>query len=324
MKKIVDDVRTIYKCCSLYYEDSKSQQEICDYLGVSRATVSRMLKAGREQGIVTIEVKNPVKYSYGALEKELMRKFGLKEIIVVQSSVFDTRDNIATNLSEETYSYLSQLFRDGDFVGVSMGHTLYNVTNVPAREEADRMLTFVPLVGGISQSKMKHRDVQSNQIAHRFSALFGGRYVQFLSPAVFSNRDVREGFLKESSINYIFEYFQKLNVVIMGIGIPERERSTLVSAGYVEETYIESLMQRGVVGDIALHFYDKYGNVNPFHDFNGRVSSIPMDMLRRVPDRVAIVSEAIKAEAVRGAIAGGFVNILITDEACAEALLALT
>lgn len=73
MKKIVDDVRTIYKCCSLYYEDGKSQQEICDYLGVSRATVSRMLKAGREQGIVTIEVKNPVKYSYGALEKELMQ-----------------------------------------------------------------------------------------------------------------------------------------------------------------------------------------------------------------------------------------------------------
>ena len=41
MKKIVDDLRLIYKVCCLYYEDDMRQQEISDYLGISRATVSR-------------------------------------------------------------------------------------------------------------------------------------------------------------------------------------------------------------------------------------------------------------------------------------------
>ena len=59
MKKIVDDDRLIYKCCNLYYMKNKTQVEICNTLGLSRATVSRMLALGREQGIVKIEVINP-------------------------------------------------------------------------------------------------------------------------------------------------------------------------------------------------------------------------------------------------------------------------
>lgn len=59
MKKLVDDLRLIYKCCSLYYEEQKGQQEICESLGVSRHSVSRMLKSGKELGIVRIEVINP-------------------------------------------------------------------------------------------------------------------------------------------------------------------------------------------------------------------------------------------------------------------------
>ena len=54
MKKIVDDWRLIYKVCSLYYEDDMRQQEVSDYLGISRATVSRMLQKGKESGIVRV------------------------------------------------------------------------------------------------------------------------------------------------------------------------------------------------------------------------------------------------------------------------------
>ena len=34
MKKVIDDTRLIFKCCSLYYQDRKGQQEICDILGI--------------------------------------------------------------------------------------------------------------------------------------------------------------------------------------------------------------------------------------------------------------------------------------------------
>lgn len=72
MKKIVDDWRLIYKVCSLYYEDDMRQQEISDYLGISRATISRMLQKGKESGIVRVEVVNPIQFTYGKLEKTLL------------------------------------------------------------------------------------------------------------------------------------------------------------------------------------------------------------------------------------------------------------
>ena len=68
MKKIVDDVRLIFKCCSLYYQDGLGQKEICELLGISRPTVSRMLTIGKERGIVRIEIQNPDNIAYGQLD----------------------------------------------------------------------------------------------------------------------------------------------------------------------------------------------------------------------------------------------------------------
>ena len=321
LKKIVDDLRTIYKCCSLYYEDNKSQQEICESLQISRATVSRMLKAGREKGIVTISVQNPMQYSYGELEKEVEKRFGLKEIIVVYNDVFDSKDHVATQLSEVASGYLNDLFEDGDYIGVSMGYTVNNITKVNKRFEPKPDLTFLPLMGGISQRKMNREDVQSNEMAAKFAQLYGGKYLQFLSPAVFSSHEILEGFLQEESINYIFDYYDKLDTVIMGVGIPAHEKSTLVASQYVDEAYLNKMIEKGAVGDISLQFFNAEGDLTPFQEFNNRVASLSMERLKKVRNRVAIASGAEKAEAVKGAMKGGFLNILITDVACVENLL---
>ena len=71
MKKIVDDERLIYKVCCLYYQDDMNQKEVGDYLGISRSSVLRILRKGKELGIVTIELHNPRFYDYGDMEKKL-------------------------------------------------------------------------------------------------------------------------------------------------------------------------------------------------------------------------------------------------------------
>ena len=86
MKKIIDDVRLIFKCCSLYYQDGLGQKEICEVLGISRPTVSRMLSIGRERGIVRIEIQNPDNIAYGQMERTLEKKYGLQEVVIVPSS----------------------------------------------------------------------------------------------------------------------------------------------------------------------------------------------------------------------------------------------
>ena len=321
MKKIVDDWRLIYKVCSLYYEDDMRQQEVSDYLGISRATVSRMLQKGKESGIVRVEVINPVQFSYNKLEKALERKYGLKEVIVVESSALDTKTESVSRMYERAALYLSQFFKDGDWIGVTMGHTLHNIVKTNRAFEKDKKLMFVPIVGGIGQSTIDKVDVQSNRIAQEFSGKFGGTYTQFLSPAVFSEQKAMEYFLKEKSISYIFDDFQKLDTLIMGIGIPQRVESTLVRAGYITGENLEKFARDGMAGDIALHFFDEDGDTEKFRAFNDRVAGMPLEMMKKVRNRIGIAGGENRAEAIRGAIKGGFINMLITNIDAAEKLL---
>ena len=321
MKKIVDDWRLIYKVCSLYYEDDMRQQEVSDYLGISRATVSRMLQKGKERGIVRVEVINPVQFSYNKLEKALERKYGLKEVIVVESSALDTKTESVSRMYERAALYLSQFFKDGDWIGVTMGHTLHNIVKTNRAFEKDKKLMFVPIVGGIGQSTIDKVDVQSNRIAQEFSRKFGGTYTQFLSPAVFSEQKAMEYFLKEKSISYIFDDFQKLDTLIMGIGIPQRVESTLVRAGYITGENLVKFARDGRAGDIALHFFDEDGATEKFRAFNDRVAGMPLEMMKKVRNRIGIAGGENRAEAIRGAIKGGFINMLITNIDAAEKLL---
>lgn len=321
MKKIVDDWRLIYKVCSLYYEDDMRQQEVSDYLGISRATVSRMLQKGKESGIVRVEVINPVQFSYNKLEKALERKYGLKEVIVVESSALDTKTESVSRMYERAALYPSQFFKDGDWIGVTMGHTLHNIVKTNRAFEKDKKLMFVPIVGGIGQSTIDKVDVQSNRIAQEFSRKFGGTYTQFLSPAVFSEQKAMEYFLKEKSISYIFDDFQKLDTLIMGIGIPQRVESTLVRAGYITGENLEKFARDGMAGDIALHFFDEDGATEKFRAFNDRVAGMPLEMMKKVRNRIGIAGGENRAEAIRGAIKGGFINMLITNIDAAEKLL---
>ena len=48
------------KVATLYYRDGFNQQEIASELGISRATVSRLLQYGRDKGLVTIKIHNPL------------------------------------------------------------------------------------------------------------------------------------------------------------------------------------------------------------------------------------------------------------------------
>ncbi|MDF2563771.1 MAG: Sorbitol operon transcription regulator [Massilibacillus sp.] len=319
MKKIIDDTRLIYKCCSLYYEDEMSQQGICDYLGISRPSVSRMLKLGKDQGIVKIEVVSPYNFTFGKLERELEKKFSLREVIVVDSSPLETgTERISSNLGEETLNFLSRTLDEGEVVGVSMGMTLQNVIRAKSAIDEPIECTFVPIVGGVGQSRV---DIHSNYIASEFSKLFHGECVQFFSPAVFSNVTILEGFLNEKAVRNIFNIYKSVTTVIMGIGITQRGASTLLETGYIDENELDSFVKDGAVGDISLQFFDKNGSTEKFRKFNQRVAGMPIEQLKKVPKRIGIAGGSHRADAVLGAIHGGFVNILITDIDCARLLI---
>jgi len=321
MKKIVDDDRLIYKVCCLYYEDGMNQKEIGDYLGVSRSSVLRMLQNGKDRGIVTIELHNPASFNYGELERKLENLYGFKDVVIVEESALDSKSEAASLIFGQAADYLYGLLREGYRIGVTMGHTLDNVLQTNKTYQKFDNLLCVPIVGGISQGATDGLDVQGNEIARRFTDKFGGKYIQFLSPAMFSDKRILDTFLQEKAVNFIFDEFKKIDIAVVGIGVPKGDDHTLIKAGYATSKELKELAAQGAVGDITLQFFDENGSTERFHSFNDRVAAISMDVFKKIPLRIGIASGEKKVEAVKGAIKGGLINILITNAECARELV---
>ncbi|MDD4370500.1 MAG: sugar-binding domain-containing protein [Anaerostipes sp.] len=321
MKKIIDDKRLIYKCCSLYYNQRMTQEKICKKLGLSRATVSRLLEAGREVGIVQIQVVNPSDFNYGEMEQQLEELYGLKDVMIVEEQPLDTTYDRIERLSDTAFDYLRRRMKSGDFIGVTMGRSLLHITKTKKEYRENRDLLFVPMFGGVSQKRTGREDVQSNHIAVEFAKKFGGDYVQFLAPAVFSDEKVKKMFLKEDSMKYIYDYFSKLKIVIMGIGVPNISGTALVTEGYLDEDKLNEFVEKGAVGDASLQFYNIDGDTKPFDEFNKRVVGIQREQLCKVETRIGIGGGKKKAKAVIGAIASKSINVLVTDSECAIEIL---
>jgi DNA-binding transcriptional regulator LsrR (DeoR family) len=315
MRKIIDDQRMIYKCCSLYYEDNMGQLQIAQYLGISKSSVSRMLQLGRELGIVEIKVHHVSQYMYEDLERDLIKKFHLRDVIVAESSPLDTREERISKLNERAADYLNRLIKDGDYVGLSLGSTLRNIAHTTL-ECTKRDCTFVPIVGGVGKG-----EVQAGQVSEAFAKKFGGKAIPFFSPAIFSNEALMNEFLKEDSVRYIFDYFKKLNIVISGINSSSVNHLTVEKLGFVSKELAKEYYDRGAVCNIVLRFLDIEGNVQEFDDYNQRIAAISMEEYRNVEYKILVTGGKGNADTIRASVNGGYANIVITDVDCARELL---
>lgn len=324
MKKVIDNPRLIYKCCKLYFENRLSQAEIAETLGISRVSVSRMIRAGQENGFVKIRVVPPGQLGSSRLEEALQTLFGLEEAVVIESASSHPGPDQTTLMRSAVISLLETELREDDYVGVSMGHTLCSVYMGAPPQTEQIGCTFVPMIGGISVSGQASESIHSNQIARGFAALFGGRSVEFFAPAIFSDAGLMRDFLQEQSCREILSCYDRLTAAVMGIGTADSgSMSTMERAGYTTRAEILAMTRRGMVGDISLQYFDENGSYEPFMDFNSRVAGLSLEQLKKVPKKICIGAGPEKARAIRSAIRGGYVSILVTDTACASALIEL-
>src|SRR5260370_24785751 len=74
------ELRQTVRCLELYYRQAKSQKDIARALGVSAATVSRLLKRAYDDGLVRVELDLP---PMEELEAGLVERYGLRDAAVV-------------------------------------------------------------------------------------------------------------------------------------------------------------------------------------------------------------------------------------------------
>src|ERR1700745_3107096 len=96
---------TLTKATWLYHHQKLTQQQVADELGLSRPTVVRLLRQALEEGIVTVSLRLDV-LSQMELSTRLAKRFGLREVFIVPTSVEHTEADVLRAVGEMGALYL--------------------------------------------------------------------------------------------------------------------------------------------------------------------------------------------------------------------------
>ena len=140
-------------------------------------------------------------------------------------------------------------------------------------------------------------------------------------PAIVDGADAANHLLQTSTVSAVFELMRRASIALVGIG-EISPRATVFRHGVIPAARIEKIAASGAVGTICGWFYGADGKVIST-EFDQRTLSVAPAVLKTIPTRVGVAMHAAKARAVRGAIAGGWVNAVGLDAETADELLKL-
>jgi len=310
-----DDIRLIVKIAQLYYEQDMTQAQIARELGIYRTTISRLLKRGREQGIVTIAIN----YDYNEnlwLEQQLKQKFALKEVVVASSEA-EHEDEQLNVMGQQGAQLLERLLEPGDIIGLSWGRAVRSlVENLPQASQS-RQLICVPIIGGPS-GKLESR-YHVNTLTYSAAARLKGESHLADFPALLDNELIRNGIMQSQHFKTISSWWNNLDVALVGIGSPAIRDSANWHAFYGSEES-DDLNARHVAGDICSRFYDING-VTVETNMSEKTLSIEMQRLKQARYSIGVAMGEEKYSGILGALHGKYINCLVTNRQTAELLL---
>jgi DNA-binding transcriptional regulator LsrR (DeoR family) len=164
-------------------------------------------------------------------------------------------------------------------------------------------------------------EVHAFRLTGRFAGLVSGTAVFLPAPGIVGSEAALKILLEDPYVKEVMQLFDQVTMALVGVGSVEPSKLLDLSGNVFSKEEQAYLRSQGAVGDILLRFYDSRGH--PVESsFNKRVISMQLRQLRKVERSIAVAGGARKFEAIRGALRGGWINILITDRFTAERLTA--
>jgi len=301
-----------------YYKDELTQDEIARRLSVSRASVGRLLDRARRVGLVSITLNAEYLDAF-ELSGELRRTFGLAEALVVPDHEKEPADHHTLNarIGLGGAQFMSTHLRPGGSLGVGWGETVSRViaaTNFGAVGPI-HMVTLTGGVEGYLPTILSSKGEAGAESSEVTSATV------IPTPIMASTPALAAALRDEPTVQQVLKQACGVEHALVGVGTPAAD-ATIVHMGYLNPADVRGLRERGVVGDILGQFFDADGNVVdlPIHD---RRIGIELSDLMHVPKVVGVAGGLHKAQAILGALHGGFLDVLVTNELVAIRLLEL-
>lgn len=314
----LDQDRLLVKVARLYYESNLTQARIAQRMRLSRQKVQRLLDSAKEKGVVRIVVE-PLQGVHAELERALEERYGLAEAVIVETSNYNDQSVVARETGVGAADYLLRVVRPKDRIVLSWGGTLLGMVN-GLRRHPHRELHGVLVVQGLGGVVDPSRDTHSSELTRRLAHFLGGRALLLPAPGVAGNRAARNAFQRESHVTAALEAARAADIAFVGIGAPRQDSLLVREGSIVKWEELEELKARGAVGDLNLRYFDRVGKAIA-SDLDDRVVGLDLEGFRRIVRVIGIAGGAAKLDAIRGALAGRLVHVLVTDHITAQRLL---
>jgi DNA-binding transcriptional regulator LsrR (DeoR family) len=309
-----DQHELLAKVASLYYEEELTQNEIATRLGLSRVKIYRLLKQAKDEQVVQIVIDWPIKRT-GQFERELCAAFGLADALVLQGSPSNEVGGLH-QLGQLAARYLEQTLLDGASLTVCLGRSTYE-TIAAIRPGFRAHVQVAPALGSMPFAL---RELDSGALARRLAHKLGGEVLDLSAPAMADSPADAEVLRNQRDIHRALELARNADVALLGVGNLNPAHSGFVKGGFLSAEELAAATAAGAVGDMGGHIFTVDGCL---HDksYDDRIIGVSLDDLKRMAKTIVVAAGTEKSAAILGALRTGAVNVLVTDERTAGAVL---
>lgn len=312
----IDELRLIARVARMYYEWDMRQSEIAKQLDLSQATVSRLLGRSKEEGIIRISVNLP-KGVYTELEETLVKKFGLRDAIVVDS-LENNESLIQRDLGAAAAYYLESAIRPNEVIGISSwSATLLALVDALHSVPRKPGVKVVQILGGVGNPSV---EAHATRLTSRMAQMVHGEAVYLPVSGVLATEAARDILMADEVAQQAIRLFDHVTTALVGIGAIEPSPLLAQSGNVFSPQELELLRQQNAAGDILMRFFDKNGSLVRT-GLENRVISMSLEQLSKTSRAVGVAGGFRKYASILGALRGHWVNILVTDHFTAKRLV---
>lgn len=297
-----------------YYVEDMTQDAIAEMYDIPRIKVQRMLKEASEIKMATVSISNPY-CNMLSCEKELTEKYGMLDAVVVPAA----SSSIYNDLTMAAAMYLERKWLSSiKLLGIGGGRTLSympNAFDTITRKPNGNNPAIVSLTGILAPDAAMSSMNNAQQVAQSMGSTFYGIW----SPGMAQTEEEYQVFVNQKSIRDALTLANSADIKVVSIGtMEENYNGPILGEKRVDDIDYWELKKRNAVGEVLAHFFDKDGNIIE-HSITKR--SIVADIPAQRGKVVAVSGGKYKIEAIKGALTGKLVDVLVTDyDTCMELL----
>ena len=308
-----ETARQIHRVLVMHFTEGLKQSDIAEKLDLSTAKVNRLIKQGRNMGMVEINIKSPVQPMID-IENRLRSISNLKEIVVTPT-VSDNPEVVLNAVGESAARLLLENLKDGDTICISGGKGVSAVVDAlnPSRTYD---IEVVPVTGCV-QGK-HYTDV--NHVATQMAEKLGGRAYQIHAPLFAETKEQKEMLMEIRSVKEIFERARKANIAVVGVGSILTTDSSYYDLHPLAKEDQDAIRKSGACGELLAHLLDVDGALCRY-ELNSRLVALNPNDLNAIPLTVGVASGANKVEPLCAITRGKYLNALVLDEETANGVL---